>query len=197
MEAWKISQRLANKIFKYIFIVIFVYFNSNAPVIYSIGPIGNKIAFVQKIGSTVNNELINGWICAYASYFASCSIMCFHINQKIETVSAWAIPLLWYVLFCCFWLFYILMPYNIKYFIFVYLIFMSLIVLYFLHNTSVLSFYIDVVLTLSIPSFMPHHGVSLWHPLNVFAKHLLITCGLSFLRLRTTNMYISLSYESR
>ena len=41
------------------------------------------------------------------------------------------------------------MPYNIILF-FVYLIFMSLIVLYFLHNTSVLSFYIDVVLTLSI-----------------------------------------------
>ena len=35
-------------------------------------------------------------------------------------------------------------------FIFVYFIFMSLIVLYFLHSTSVLSFYIDVVLTLSI-----------------------------------------------
>ena len=36
------------------------------------------------------------------------------------------------------------------YFIFVYLTFLSLIVLYFLHITSVLSFYIDVVLTLSI-----------------------------------------------
>ena len=34
--------------------------------------------------------------------------------------------------------------------IYVYLIFMSLIVLYFLHSTSVLSLYIDVVLTLSI-----------------------------------------------
>ena len=41
------------------------------------------------------------------------------------------------------------MPYNI-YFIFVYLIFMSVIVLYSLHSTSVLSFYIDVVLTLSM-----------------------------------------------
>ena len=38
------------------------------------------------------------------------------------------------------------------YFIFVYFIFMSLIVLYFLHSTSVLSFYMDVVLTLSICS---------------------------------------------
>ena len=38
----------------------------------------------------------------------------------------------------------------LQYFIFVYLIFMSLIVLYFLHSTSVLSFYIDVVLTLSM-----------------------------------------------
>ena len=46
------------------------------------------------------------------------------------------------------------MPYNI-YCIFVYLIFMSLIVLYFLHSklTSVLSFHIDVVLTLYITHF--------------------------------------------
>ena len=51
--------------------------------------------------------------------------------------------------FCCFLLFHILMPYNI-YFIFVYLIFMSLIVLYFLHSTSVFSFCIDVILALSI-----------------------------------------------
>ena len=36
------------------------------------------------------------------------------------------------------------------YFIFVYIIFMSQIVLYFLHSILVLSFYIDVVLTLSI-----------------------------------------------
>ena len=36
------------------------------------------------------------------------------------------------------------------FFLFVYLIFMSWIVLYFLHSTSVLSFHIDVVLTLSI-----------------------------------------------
>ena len=37
-----------------------------------------------------------------------------------------------------------------QYFIFVYLIFMSQISLYFLHSTSLLSFHIDVVLTLSI-----------------------------------------------
>ena len=42
----------------------------------------------------------------------------------------------------------------LSYFIFVYFIFMSLIVLYFLHSTSVLSFYIDVVLTLSITCYM-------------------------------------------
>ena len=36
------------------------------------------------------------------------------------------------------------------YFIFAYLIFMSLIVLYFLHSTSVLSFYMDVVFTFSM-----------------------------------------------
>ena len=39
------------------------------------------------------------------------------------------------------------MPYNVS--IVVYFIFMSLIVFYFLHSTSILSFYIDVVLTLS------------------------------------------------
>ena len=44
----------------------------------------------------------------------------------------------------------ILMPHSMIYFIFVYLVFTSQIVLYFLHNTSLLSFYIDVVLTLSI-----------------------------------------------
>ena len=49
----------------------------------------------------------------------------------------------------CFWLFHILMPYNVIILIFIYLIFMSQIVLYFLHSTSVLSFYIDIVLTLS------------------------------------------------
>ena len=43
------------------------------------------------------------------------------------------------------------MPYNMILFS-VYGIFMSLIVLYFLQSTSVLSFYIDVVLTLSIVS---------------------------------------------
>ena len=42
------------------------------------------------------------------------------------------------------------MPYNMIILYFVYLIFMSQIVLYFLYSTSVLSFYIDVVLTLSI-----------------------------------------------
>ena len=41
------------------------------------------------------------------------------------------------------------MPYNII-FMFVYFIFMFLIVFYFLHSASVLSFYIDVVLTFSI-----------------------------------------------
>ena len=40
-----------------------------------------------------------------------------------------------------FWLFHILMPYSII-LTFVYFIFMSLIVLYFLHSTSVLSFFI-------------------------------------------------------
>ena len=39
------------------------------------------------------------------------------------------------------------------YFIFVYLMFISLIVLCFLHSTSVLSFYIDEVLTLSLSSY--------------------------------------------
>ena len=68
--------------------------------------------------------------------------------------------------FCCFWLFHILMPYNI--FFFVYFIFISLIALYFLHSTSVLSFYIDVVLTLSIPRkfyttyWMHSHGYQIW-----------------------------------
>ena len=46
-------------------------------------------------------------------------------------------------LFCCFWLFYILMSYNIILY-FRLPIFMSQIVLYLLHSTSVLSFYIDV-----------------------------------------------------
>ena len=41
------------------------------------------------------------------------------------------------------------MLYNIVFY-FVYFIFMFLIVLYFVHNTSLLSFYIDVVLTFSI-----------------------------------------------
>ena len=41
-----------------------------------------------------------------------------------------------------------------KYFVFVYLTFMSLIVLYFLHSSSVLSFYTDVVLTLSTTIFV-------------------------------------------
>ena len=41
------------------------------------------------------------------------------------------------------------MPYNMILY-FCYFIFMSLILLYFLHSSSVLSFYIDVVLTLSI-----------------------------------------------
>ena len=53
-------------------------------------------------------------------------------------------------MFCCFLLFHILMPNNtILYFRLPF--FMSLIVLYFLYSsTSVLSLYIDVVLTLSI-----------------------------------------------
>ena len=54
---------------------------------------------------------------------------------------------------CCFFLFHILMPCKIILF-FVYLIFMSLIMLYFLHSTSVLSFYIDVVLRLSIAALI-------------------------------------------
>ena len=45
---------------------------------------------------------------------------------------------------------YILIPNNMIILFFVYLISMSQIVLYFLHSTSVLPFYIDVVLTLSI-----------------------------------------------
>ena len=49
----------------------------------------------------------------------------------------------------CFTLFTFLY-FTLLYFIFVYLIFMSQIVLYFLHCTSVISFYIDVELTLSI-----------------------------------------------
>ena len=45
---------------------------------------------------------------------------------------------------------------TIWYFIFVYLILVSLIVLYFLHNTSVLSFYLNVVLILSIAALAPN-----------------------------------------
>ena len=56
------------------------------------------------------------------------------------------------------------MPYNI---IFVYLIFMSR-VLYFLHSTSVLSFYIDVVLTPSITQDCRH-----WIHMNVCR----VSCG--------------------
>ena len=41
------------------------------------------------------------------------------------------------------------MPHNMIIFFSVYLIFMPQIVFYFVHNTSVLSFYIDAVLTLS------------------------------------------------
>ena len=51
---------------------------------------------------------------------------------------------------CCFWLFYTLMPHNMIILYFFYLILMYQTVLYFLHSTSVLSFYIDVILTLSI-----------------------------------------------
>ena len=43
---------------------------------------------------------------------------------------------------------------------FIYLIFLSIIVLYFLHSTSVLSFYIDVVLTLSIYIRNDNHQIS-------------------------------------
>ena len=61
--------------------------------------------------------------------------------------------------FCCFWLFHILMPYNrILYLRLFY--FMSLSLLYFLHSTSVLSFYIDVVLTLSISNMLVFHEIS-------------------------------------
>ena len=56
------------------------------------------------------------------------------------------------------------MPYNI---IFVYLIFMSR-VLYFLHSTSVLSFYIDVALTPSITQDCRH-----WIHMNVCR----VSCG--------------------
>ena len=48
---------------------------------------------------------------------------------------------------------YILMPHNIIILSVVYLISMSQIVFYFLHSSSVLSFYIDVVLTLSVAAF--------------------------------------------
>ena len=51
---------------------------------------------------------------------------------------------------------------------------MSLIVLYFLHNTSVLSFYIDVVLTLSIGScsnIQRHGDVEDLSPIGVQNQH--------------------------
>ena len=54
------------------------------------------------------------------------------------------------------------MPYNIILFFFVYLIFMSLIVLYFLHSTSVVSFYIDVVLPLSISKHIAMSSLLIW-----------------------------------
>ena len=61
--------------------------------------------------------------------------------------------------FCCFWLFLILMPHNVIMIHFRLTYFMSQIVLYFLHSTSVLSFYMDVVLTLSNRSILP---MSFW-----------------------------------
>ena len=51
----------------------------------------------------------------------------------------------------------------IKYVIFVYLIFMSQIVLYFLHSTSVLTFYIDVVLKRSIRERLSREIALLYH----------------------------------
>ena len=66
--------------------------------------------------------------------------------------------------FLLFWLFHILIPYNI---ILVYLIFMSLIVLYFLHSTWILSFYIDVVLTLSISI-----AEDIWWNISLIDKHI-------------------------
>ena len=57
---------------------------------------------------------------------------------------------------------------------------MSLIVLYFLHNTSVLLFYIDVVLTLSIRNIKPYMLVK-QHDIKVY----LHWCGTSYHHLET------------
>ena len=68
------------------------------------------------------------------------------------------------------------MPYNMI--LFVYLIFVSLIVLYFLHSTSVLSFYLNVVLILSITALSPNAPelqeavkITASGPLLVFCKY--------------------------
>ena len=67
---------------------------------------------------------------------------------------------------------------TIWYFIFVYLIFVSLIVLYFLHSTSVLLFYLNVVLLLSITALAPKAPklqeavkITASGPLLVFCKY--------------------------
>ena len=76
------------------------------------------------------------------------------------------------------------MPYNIiLYFCLPY--FTSLIVLYFLHSTSVLSFYIDVALTLSIvlaEAFLllqSMHSVACWPSSNNCGRSLCVGAGLS------------------
>ena len=82
----------------------------------------------------------------------------------------------WHYKFCCFLLFHIVMPYNVI--LFVYLIFVSLIVLYFLHSTSVLSFYLNVILILSITALAPNAPklqeavkITASGPLLVFCKY--------------------------
>ena len=62
--------------------------------------------------------------------------------------------------FCCFQLFHNLMPSNI--YIFDYLIFMSQIVIYYLHSTSIFWFYTDVVLTLSTVRFSSIRSWQIW-----------------------------------
>ena len=90
------------------------------------------------------------------------------VNKRTGLWTAW--PRLYmniwcsivYIFFICITPYFTLLG-NLVVIIFLYLVFMSLIVLYFLHNTSVLSFYIDVVLTLSM-GMLDHssHAISAW-----------------------------------
>ena len=64
-----------------------------------------------------------------------------------------------FVVFCCFT--YIFMPHIMIILYWCLVMFMSQIVLYFLHSTRVLSFYIDIVLALSIDPDIYYHTASL------------------------------------